>query len=70
MLSSVSPLRLAWQHGAYLQCLAMVCISCSSALGKTFPAAKAGFAQVQVASYQLLPAAKWGVCRQGKGEHT
>lgn len=59
LLSSVSPFKLAWQHGAFLQSLAKICISCSSALGKTFPAARAGFAQVQVASYQLLPAAKW-----------
>lgn len=69
MLSTVSPFKLSWQHEAYLQSLAKVCISCSFALGKTFPAARAGFAEVQVASYQLLPAAKWGVCRQGKGEH-
>lgn len=59
MLSRVSPFKLAWQHGAYLQSLAMICIRCSSALGKTFPAARAGSAQLQVASYQLLPAAKW-----------
>lgn len=67
MLSSVSSVELDWHRRAHLQSLAMVCLGSSSALGKTSPAARAGFAEVQVASYQLLPAAKYVACRQLPG---
>jgi len=49
----------------------MVHLQPHSTLSRTTPAARAGHAQVRGTSYQLLPAAKYMVCRQlpgGKGD--
>lgn len=63
MLTSVSSFNLSWLQTVHPQSLVMLHLRSAFTLSKTAPAARAGFAQVRVASDQLHGAAKYIACR-------